>query len=129
MDFRRTWSGVPWEKEAGYCRAVRAGNHIYVSGTCAVTEEGTIHAPGDSHAQTARCLSIIEKALVDLGAGRYDIVRTRIFVTDASKWREIGRAHSEFFGNHPPALTLVQVAALVHPDFVVEVEAEAVTES
>ena len=126
MEFQRTYSGAPGEAEVGYCRAIRAGSHIYVTGSAAVAEGGGVFAPGDAYAQTARCLDIVEKALADLGAGLADVVRTRIFVTDISRWRDIGRAHGERFRDHPPATTMVEVRALVDPAMLVEIEADAV---
>jgi isochorismate pyruvate lyase len=128
MEFRRTYSGAPWEEEVGYCRALRAGDHVYVTGTAPVDEDGSVHAPGDAHAQAARCLEIVEKALLDLGADRSRVVRTRMFVTDASRWREFGRAHREFFGEHRPATTMVEVRSLIDPAMLIEIEADAVAE-
>ncbi|WP_437681425.1 RidA family protein [Sorangium sp. So ce131] len=124
--FERAFSGAPWETKAGYCRAVRAGSHIYVSGTVPVTPEGGVHAPGDGEAQAARCLEIIEAALHKLGADRRAIVRTRMFVTAIDRWEEFGRAHEAFFRGHPPATTMVEVARLVDPAMLIEIEAEAV---
>lgn len=126
MEFERTFSGAPWESEVGYCRAVRAGDRVYVTGTAPVAEGGGVHAPGDAYAQTVRCLDIVEKALADLGAALADVVRTRIFVTDISRWREVGRAHGERFREHPPATTMVEVRSLIHRDMLVEIEADAV---
>ncbi len=126
MEFQRTYSGAPWESRVGYCRALRAGDHIYVTGTAPVTDDGRVFAPGDAYAQTRRCLEIIERALRDLGADLSCVVRTRMFVTDIGRWPEFGRAHAELFGAHPPATTMVQVAALVDPGMLIEVEADAV---
>jgi enamine deaminase RidA (YjgF/YER057c/UK114 family) len=128
MAFRRAYSGAPWEKEVGYCRALRAGNLVFVTGTAPVDDDGSVHAPGDAYAQARRCLEIIEKALSDVGATRRDVVRTRMFVTDASRWREIGRAHKEFFRGHPPTTTLVEVRSLIDPAMLVEIEVDAVCE-
>ena len=125
-DFRRTFSGAPWEAEVGYCRAVRAGDHIYVTGTAPVAEGGGVHAPGDGYGQARRCFEIVERALADLGAGLDSVVRTRMFVTDISRWAEYGRAHREVFGEHPPATTMVEVSALIDPEMLIEVEADAV---
>ena len=88
-------------------------------------EYGAVHAPGDMHAQARRCLEIIARALDELGAPISSVVRTRIYVTDASRWEEVARAHREVFADHPPATTLVEVSALVHPDMLVEIEADA----
>jgi len=126
METQRTWTGAPWEQEVGYCRAVRAGDHVYVTGTAPVAEDGGVHAPGDAYGQARRCLELIERALRDLGADRRNVVRTRMFVTDITRWREVGRAHREFFAEHPPATTMVQVAALIEPEMLVEIEADAV---
>ncbi|MHC4473949.1 MAG: Rid family hydrolase [Planctomycetota bacterium] len=86
MEIERTFTGSVWEARAGYCRALRAGDHIYVSGTAPVTEDGEVFAPGDAYAQTRRCFEIVERALADLGADLRCVVRTRLFVTDASRW-------------------------------------------
>lgn len=129
MAFERTFSGAPWEKEVGYCRAVRAGNHIYVTGTASVAEDGGVFAPGDAYAQTKRCFEIIEKALQDLGADLSHVVRTRMFVTDITRWIEYGKAHKECFAAHPPATTMVEVKALINPAMLVEIEADGVYEN
>jgi len=126
MEFRRTHSGAPWESRVGYCRALRAGAHIYVTGTAPVAEEGGVFAPGDAYAQAKRCFQIIERALNDLDADLSCVVRTRMFVTDISRWEEYGRAHGEVFGEHPPATTMVEVKALIDPAMLIEVEADAV---
>lgn len=126
MEFRRTYSGAPWESQVGYCRALRAGAHIYVTGTAPVTDKGGVFAPRDAYAQTQRCLEIIERALKDLDAHRSCVVRTRMFVTDISRWEEYGRAHKEFFGDHRPTTTMVEVKGLVDPEMLVEVEVDAV---
>lgn len=126
MEFERTFSRAPWEEKVGYCRALRAGSHIYVTGTAPVDEQGGCFAPGNAYAQTRRCLEIIQRALQDLGAEMGDVVRTRMFVTDISRWQEYGRAHGEFFAAHPPATTMVQVSALIDPQMLIEIEAEAV---
>ncbi|MEZ4273131.1 MAG: Rid family hydrolase [Myxococcota bacterium] len=89
--FQRVYSHAPWEAKVGYCRALRAGPHIYVTGTAPVTEDGSTFAPGDGYRQAALCLELIEQALHKLGAGRADIVRTRMFVTDIDRWPEFGR--------------------------------------
>jgi isochorismate pyruvate lyase len=129
MPFRRAFSGAPWESKVGYCRALRAGDHIYVTGTAPVAEGGGVFAPGDACAQARRCFEIIERALRDLGADRASVVRTRMFVTDIARWAEFGQAHREFFGAHPPATTMVEVRALIDPAMLIEVEADAVCAS
>ncbi|PPS45915.1 RidA family protein [Chroococcidiopsis sp. TS-821] len=126
MQRQRTSSGTTWETKAGYCRAIRVGNQIYVSGTAPVDEQGGVFAPNDAYAQTKRCLEIIQKALQNLGADLHDVVRTRVYVTDIKRWAEFAQAHQEYFGEHPPANTMVEIQALVDPAMLVEVEVEAV---
>lgn len=120
------FSGAPWEVDVGYCRALRTGDRVFVSGTAPVTAEGSVYAPGDAFAQAERCLEIVAAALTRLDAGLADVVRTRMFVTDIERWAEFGRAHREAFANHPPATTMVEVARLVHPGMLIEIEADAV---
>jgi enamine deaminase RidA (YjgF/YER057c/UK114 family) len=122
-------TGAPWESVVGYCRAVRVGAHVAVTGTAAVGENGEVVGVGDAYAQTKRCLEIIEKALLDAGAVLGDVVRTRIYVTDISQWESVGRAHGEMFGEIFPATTMVEVSALVDPDMLVEIEADAIVEN
>ncbi len=119
-------TGAPWESVVGYCRAVRVGSHVAVTGTAAVGENGEVVGVGDANVQTRRCLEIIEKALKDAGAGLSDVVRTRIYVTDISQWEAVGRAHGEVFGEVYPATTMVEVSALIDPDMLVEIEADAI---
>jgi enamine deaminase RidA (YjgF/YER057c/UK114 family) len=126
MKFQRTFSGAPWESKVGYCRAIRADDHIYVTGTAPVDDEGRTFAPGDAYAQTRRCLEIIQNALQDLDGDLDCVVRTRMFVTDISRWQDYGRAHGEFFAKHPPATTMVEVRSLIDPEMLVEIEADAV---
>ena len=126
MSFQRSFSGAPWESQIGYCRALRADDQIFITGTAPVTQDGAVHAPGDGYEQTIRCLDIIQEALASLGAGIEHVVRTRIFVTDIERWEEYGKAHREFFGLYPPATTLVEVRRLIHPDMLIEIEADAV---
>jgi isochorismate pyruvate lyase len=122
---KRVFTGAPWEKKVGYCRALRAGSHVYLSGTAPVNPDGTTHAPGDAYGQMKRCLEIACGALRELGAGPEHVVRTRMFVTDVKRWEEIGRAHAEFFGAAPPVTSMVEVRALIAPDMIVEVEIDA----
>ncbi|MDZ4707372.1 MAG: RidA family protein [Saprospiraceae bacterium] len=117
-------SGAKWENIVGYSRAVRIGNHIEVSGTTAF-EDGQVVGKNDLYAQTKKCLEIIEAALIQAGSGMQDVVRTRIFVTDISQWEHAGRAHGEYFGTIKPATSMVQVAALIDPEILVEIEATA----
>lgn len=128
MEFQRVFSGAPWEARIGYCRAIRAGDLIFVTGTAPVDENGGVFATGDAYAQARRCFEIIERALQGLGAEMRHVVRTRMFVTDIGRWEEFGRAHGEFFADHPPATTMVQVSRLIDPEMLIEVEADAVCE-
>lgn len=125
MSIQRHFTGTEWEPKVGYCRAIKAGNMIYLSGTAPVGEDGNTHAPGDGYAQARRCFEIVELALEAMGAGRQQVVRTRMYVTDISRWQEYGRAHQEFFGEHPPVTTMVEVKGLIRPDMLIEVEVEA----
>ena len=127
MEFSRAFSKAPWEAKVGYCRALRAGQHIYVTGTAPVDEAGSgVHAPGDAYAQARLCLEILARALAELGVELSAVVRTRMFVTDISRWAEYGRAHAELFGAYPPATSMVEVSRLIAPDMLVEIEADAV---
>lgn len=115
----------PWEAKVGYSRAVRVGNMVQVAGTTA-TREGRVVGVGDAYLQTKVALDIIRGALEEAGARLEDVVRTRMFVTDITCWEEVGRAHGEVFGDIRPAATMVQVAALIDPQHLVEIEAEAI---
>jgi len=126
MSIRRVHTGAPWEAQVGYCRAVRVGNQVVVGGTAPVAVGGGTHAPGDAYAQARRCLDIVVQALAELGAAPRHVVRTRMFVTDIARWAEYGRAHREVFGEHPPATSMVEVKALIAPDMLIEIEADAV---
>ena len=117
-------SGAPWEQVVGYSRAVRVGNLVEVSGTIAA-ENGAIVGKGDPRAQTRYILGKIEQVLKDAGAELKDVVRTRMYVTDIRLWEEIGRAHGEYFGDIKPATSMVEVAQLIEPFYLVEVEATA----
>ena len=118
-------SGAPWEAQVGYSRAVRNGPHIAVSGTAPVGPDGRVVGSGDPYRQAQRCLEIIAAALAEAGAGLEHVIRTRMFVTDISQWEAVGRAHGEVFGEIRPATSMVQVAALIDPEMLVEIEADA----
>ena len=125
MSFERVFSGAPWESRVGYCRALRAGDRIFVTGTAAVDPDGAVHAPGDAYRQTLRCFEIIRRALEELGADLSHVTRTRMFVTDIERWEEYGRAHGEVFAEHPPTTTMVEVGRLIDPAMLIEIEADA----
>jgi isochorismate pyruvate lyase len=128
MTFQRVFSGAPWEESVGYCRVLRAGNLVFVTGTAPVDPDGEVHTPGNALSQARRCLEIIRESLEKLGVGMGSVVRTRMFTTDIDRWEDYGEAHREVFGSHPPATTLVEVARLIHPDMLIEIEADAVIE-
>ncbi len=117
-------SGAKWEDLVGYSRAIRIGDLIEVSGTTAV-KDGKLVGKDDLYLQTRICLEIIESALQRAGSSMHDVIRTRIYVTDITRWEEAGKAHGEFFGKIKPATAMVQVAALIDPDMLVEIEATA----
>lgn len=119
-------SGSEWESKVGYSRAVKKGNHIFVSGTTSIGEDGDIVGKGDVYLQTKQCILNIEKALKKAGALLEDVVRTRTFITDMDEWEAFGKAHGEFFGQINPAATLVEISRLIHPDLIVEIEVDAV---
>lgn len=126
MQIKRTFSGASWESTVGYCRALKAGNHIYVSGTAPVAEDGSVFAPGDAYAQAKRCFEIVKQALRNLNADISNVVRTRMYVTDISLWFEFGKAHQEFFAENPPASTMLEVKSLIDSAMLIEVEVDAV---
>jgi enamine deaminase RidA (YjgF/YER057c/UK114 family) len=120
---KRVFTGAQWEPKVGYCRAVKAGPIIAVSGCAAVgaLDQG-------AYGQARKCIEIAVKALRELGAGPEHVVRTRMFVTDIAVWPEFGRAHQEAFGANPPATTMVEVKALIDPRMLIEIEVDAVVE-
>lgn len=118
-------SGSYLEPVIGFSRAVRVGNMIVVGGTAPIRPEGGTSAPGDVYGQTRRCLEIVEKAIRDAGGTLANVTRTRILLTDIALWKDAARAHAEAFGTIRPVTTLMQVSAFVDPDWLVEIEAEA----
>jgi enamine deaminase RidA (YjgF/YER057c/UK114 family) len=125
MSVTRIGSGAPWEGIVGYSRVVVRGDAAWVSGTTSALDGVVLH-PGDAAAQTRQALATIEEALDRAGFTLADVVRTRMFVTDISRWEEVGRAHGEVFGDVRPATSMVQVAGLIDPAMLVEIEADAV---
>lgn len=118
-------SGAKWESIVGYSRAVKVGSRIYVTGTTAIGENGEIVGIGDAYTQTVQAITNIEKALNSFGATLENIVRTRMFVTDISRWEEFGRAHGEFFGAIMPATSMIGISALIDENMLIEIEADA----
>lgn len=121
---RRVASGAPWESVVGYSRAVAAGDHVWVTGCTSIVDGEVVHE-GDAYAQTDQAIRNVAWALDQVGASLADVVRTRVFVTDISRWEEYGRAHGEAFGATMPATSMVEVTALIDPRMLVEVEAVA----
>ncbi len=119
-------SGVKWEDIIGYSRAVKVGNVIEVAGTTALDEEGNLVGAGNAYEQTKYAIAKIERALQAAESSLKDVVRTRIFVTDISRWEEIGKAHGEYFKHIKPASTMVEVQSLINPDMLIEIEATAI---
>ena len=122
---KKITTGTNWENQVGYSRAVRAGNHVFVAGTTATAPSGQLVGKGDAYEQTRQVLRNVASALEAAGASLKDVVRTRIFVTDISEWEAVGKAHGEVFASIQPASSMVEVSRLIHPDMLVEIEADA----
>ena len=125
LDRQNISSGVKWEDVVGYSRAVRVGTRVYMTGTTATDESGNIVGENDGYAQTVQVIRNVERALKQAGATLENVVRTRMFVTDITRWQEYGRAHSEFFDAIRPCATMVEVRALIDPRMLIEIEVEA----
>ncbi len=128
VEVSRYSSGTKWEPVVGYSRAIRVGNVVHVSGTTATDQQGKVVGIGNARVQTIQALNNIKRALEAVGARLDDVVRTRIYVTDITKWEEIGIAHGEFFKSILPASSMVEVKNLINPQMLVEIEAEAIVD-
>jgi enamine deaminase RidA (YjgF/YER057c/UK114 family) len=119
-------SGAKWEDIVGYSRAVKVGNIVEVTGTVAIDENGLLVGPDDAYGQTKYIITKIEKVLKQAGASLNDVVRTRMFVTDISRWEEYGKAHGEFFSVIKPCTSMIEVKGLISPEYLIEIEATAI---
>jgi enamine deaminase RidA (YjgF/YER057c/UK114 family) len=117
-------SGSPYEGPIGFSRAVRIGNRVCVSGTAPIAKDGSVESPGNVYLQTKRCLEIIKHAIEEAGGSLSDVIRTRVYLTDARTWNEAAKAHGEYFSQIKPACTFVEVSRLIDPQWLVEIEAE-----
>lgn len=128
MEIKKISSGAKWESIVGYSRAIRAGNRVMVTGTTSVNENGEIVGIGNAYEQTKYIFQKIEKYLIEAGSSLEKVVWNRMYVTDISKWEDIGRAHAEFFKDIKPCATMVEVKGFIHPDMIVEIETEAIAD-
>lgn len=126
MQRKQITSGTTWENQVGYSRAVRVGNQVFIAGTTATDNSGKLVGKRDPYAQTVQALANVEAALIRIGASLKDVVRTRIYVTNISHWEQIGKAHGNTFRHIQPVSTMVEVNSLIHPDMLVEIEADAI---
>ena len=128
LEIKKLSSGAKWEDIVGYSRAVKIGNRIIIGGTTAVEENSNLIGKNDAYAQTKYVFQKIERYLKQLGSSLENVVINRIYVTDISKWEDIGKAHSEFFGKIKPCCMMIEVKGFIDPDMIVEIETEAIAD-